>query len=66
MSKLTEKVFTVAMLFYLTDAVFPFIAGGEERLRVCRATSSTSVFRLVLYACASWFIANHWRTVSRA
>lgn len=63
MSKLTEKVFTVAMLFYLTDAVFPFIAGGEDRFARLQGNLFNFGLQAVLYACAFWFIANHRRTV---
>src|SRR5579862_8210611 len=63
MFKLSEKVFVVAMLFYTTGAVFPFIAGYENRYSRLEGNPFELALQLVFYTGAFWFMANHWRTV---
>ncbi len=63
MFKLSEKAFVVAMLFYTTGAVFPFIAGYENRYSRLEGNPFELALQLVFYTGAFWFMANHWRTV---
>lgn len=63
MFKLSEKVFAIAMLFYLTGAVFPFIAGTEDRYARLQGNTFDLALQLAFYAVAGLFIASNWQTV---
>ena len=63
MLKLSEKVFAIAMLFYTTGAVFPFLAGSQSRYGRMEGNPLELALQLVFYAVAFSFIAIHWRTV---
>jgi len=63
MLKLYEKTFVIAMLFYTTGAVFPFLAGYQSRYSRLEGNPLEFVLELVFYVGVFWFIALHWRTV---
>src|SRR5580658_8668118 len=65
MFKLSEKAFAIAMLFYLTGAVFPFIAGDQDRYVRLEGNLFGFGLQLIFYTGTLWFIANHWKTVIR-
>lgn len=58
MLKLSEKVFVVTMLFYMTGAIVPFI-GGEGV--ATQASSAELAVELPLYGLAFIFVVMHWK-----
>ena len=63
MLKFCEKLFVVAMLFYTTGAVLPFLAGSQSRYGRMEGNPFELALQLAFYAVAFWFMALHWRTV---
>jgi O-antigen ligase len=66
MLKQIEKVFSVAMLFYMTGAVLPFVFGIHDRAVRVEGNVTELALQAALHAVAFGFIAMHWRTVLRA
>jgi exopolysaccharide production protein ExoQ len=61
--KLSEKAFAIAMLFYTTGAVFPFLAGDQNRYSPLQGNMFNLGLQLIFYTGAFWFMAHHWKTV---
>ena len=53
------------MLFYVTGAVFPFLADAQNRSARLEGDPLQFGMQCVFYAGAFWFIALNWRTVVR-
>ncbi|MGD0126627.1 MAG: O-antigen ligase family protein [Terriglobia bacterium] len=66
MLKQIEKIFSVAMLFYMTGAVLPFVFGIHDRAVRVEGNVTELALQAALHAIAFGFIAIHWRTVLRA
>jgi O-antigen ligase len=65
MLKQLEKIFTVAMLFYTTTAILPFIAGDTSAVSQAEGNRLELLVQVAFYLVAFCFIALHWRTVMR-
>jgi len=65
MLKQIEKIFTVAMLFYCTKAILPFIAGETGDFAPAEGNLLAFTVQTAFYLLAFCFIAVHWRTVLR-
>jgi len=63
MPKLNEKIFVIAMLFYVTGAVLPFLADTQDRATRLEGDPFQFALQSIFYAGAFWFMAIHWRTV---
>jgi exopolysaccharide production protein ExoQ len=63
MHKLYEKIFVIAMLFYTTGAVYPFIAGYQSRYARLEGDPLEFALQCIFYTGVFWFIGIHWRTV---
>jgi len=61
--KLAEKIFAVAMLFYLTGALFPFLGGDQVGYVRLEGNLFDFAVQFAFYAVAFVFIVNHWRVV---
>ena len=66
MLKAIEKVFNVAMLFYMTSALLSFVFGDPGSAGRAEGNVPEFALQLAFYAVAFCFIAKHWRTVLRA
>jgi O-antigen ligase len=66
MLKQIEKIFSVAMLFYTTGAVLPFVFGNHGTSVRVEGNVPEFALQVALHAIAFCFIAIHWRTVLRA
>ena len=60
MIKLHERLFTIAMLFYTTGAVLPFLSGSQNRYAREEGDPLAFAIQSVFYIGLCWFIANHW------
>jgi O-antigen ligase len=60
-----EKIFTIAMLFYATTAILPFILGDTGDAAQGDGDPIAFTIQAALYLLAFCFIALHWRTVIR-
>ena len=58
-----EKFFSVAMLFYLTRAVMPFLVGPVDPSSPTQTTPLDLAVKVTLYFVAFCFIAIRWRSV---
>jgi O-antigen ligase len=65
MLKQIEKIFTVAMLFYATRAILPFIAGDAGDFARAGGNPLAFAVQTAFYLVTFCFIALHWRTVLR-
>jgi O-antigen ligase len=65
MLKQLEKIFTVAMLFYATRAILPFITGYADDLARAEGSQLAFTVQTAFYLVAFCFIALHWRTFMR-
>ena len=65
MLKQLERIFTVAMLFYATRAVLPFLAGGSGDFVRAEDNQLAFAVQTAFYVVAFCFIALHWRTAAR-
>jgi len=65
MLKQIEKIFTVAMLFYCTRALLPFITGDAGDFAAADWNPLRFTVQKAFYLVAFCFIALHWRTVMR-
>jgi O-antigen ligase len=65
MLKQIEKIFTVAMLFYCTRAILPFVAGVTGDFARADGNPLAFTVQTVFYLVAFCFIALHWRTFMR-
>ena len=63
MSKLVEKIFTVAMLFYTTGAFLPIVTARLSRHSGYGTSAIEFGMQSVFYAVAVCFIAMQWRRV---
>jgi exopolysaccharide production protein ExoQ len=61
MLKLVEKVFTVAMLFYATGALLPFVVGGSSGLSRTEGSPLALAVQLAFYSVAFCIIALGWQ-----
>src|SRR5208282_4237122 len=61
MLKAIEKVFNVAMLFYMTGAVFPSIVG----FAASRSVPAEAGLQVAFYTATACFIALRWRMFLR-
>ena len=59
---ITEKIFTVAMLFYTTGAVVPLISGAHDPSAPPQTSPMDLAIKVVLYTIAFFFIALRWRS----
>jgi exopolysaccharide production protein ExoQ len=66
MLKQIEKIFTVAMLFYMTGAVLSFVFGVSDGTVRDEGGVPYLAIQIAVYAVAFCFIAIHWRPVLRA
>ena len=58
-----EKVFSVVMLFYTTQAVLPFFVVEDDPLSPRQTAPIDLAIKAALYSVAFCFIAIHWRSV---
>lgn len=65
MLKQIEKIFTIAMLFYCTVNLLPFIAGDTGDIPQAEGNLLEFTVQAVFHVVAFCFIALHWRTVLR-
>jgi len=65
MLKQLEKIFTVAMLYYATRAILPFITGYGDDFARAEGTPLAFTVQTAFYLVAFCFIVLHWRTVLR-
>jgi O-antigen ligase len=65
MLKQTEKIFTVAMLFYCTTALSLFITGETGDFVLADGSPLAFTVQASFYLVAFFFIALHWRTFIR-
>ncbi len=65
MPKLHEKLFAVAMLFYTTGAVYPFVAGYQDRYARLEGNPLELAMELAFYTFAFGFMVLQWKTVLR-
>jgi O-antigen ligase len=60
-----EKIFAVAMLFYCTTAVLPFVTGDTGGLAGTNGDAIAFTVQAAFYMVTFYFIVLHWRTVLR-
>ena len=65
MLKHIEKMFVVAMLFYSTRAILPFILGNTGDIAREEGNPLAFAVQTAFYLVAFSFIARQWRTVLR-
>lgn len=65
MIKFHERLFVVAMLFYTTGAVLPFLLGPQDRLVRGEGDLTAFTIQLLFYLGTFWFMAMNWRTMLR-